>query len=102
MGALLAVLAAAEQRLIQRLTAKGATSPDSAIALDPLDADERGRCEHLLQTGVLREATPGHFYLDEIALAKGPARLRRLGFFLGGALLVAIVAVIIATIVKAG
>jgi hypothetical protein len=101
MGALLAVLVSERQRVIERLAARGAASADRAIILEPLSAGERARLAEMLDTGMIRETSQGAFYLDEIALAKGPARARRIVNFMAGAFLLVVIAVLIAAMLKA-
>lgn len=65
-----AMLAAAEQKRLAPFRAAGATSPDRAI---PLTVDESARDGHLrslLRLGIIVEASPGRYYLDERALAR--------------------------------
>jgi hypothetical protein len=64
-----AMLAAAEQELLEPFRAAGATSPDRAVpaAGDAGDA----RFQSLLRRGILVRAGPGRYYLDEAALQRG-------------------------------
>jgi hypothetical protein len=65
-----AVLAAAQQRLLAPFREAGATSPERAI---PLEVDKHARnpqFQSLLRRGVLVEASPGRYYLDEAAITR--------------------------------
>jgi hypothetical protein len=64
------VLAAAMHRLLVPLRAAGASSPDRAIPLAIHESARDGRLESLLRSGVIVEAYPGRFYIDESALAR--------------------------------
>lgn len=67
-AALIAVLAimAAKQRVTERLLAEGATTPERA---QPLSEDDLRLAGDLVRDGVLREAAPGSYYVDEAAFA---------------------------------
>ena len=101
MGALLAELVSERQRVIERLATRGAVSADHAIKLEQLGAGERARLAEMLETGVIRETSPGLFYLDEIALANGPARARRIVNVMAGTFLLVVIAVLIAAMLRA-
>ncbi len=62
--------AAAEQRQLAPFRAAGATAPDRAIPLAVDDAARGAHFESLLRRGVIVQAGPGRFYLDEAALAR--------------------------------
>lgn len=59
----------AERRVVRRLLHSRATSPASAMRLDDLRWLQRKRLTHLLGNGVVREARPEAYYLDESAYA---------------------------------
>jgi hypothetical protein len=64
------VLAAAGHGLLEPLRAAGATSPDHAIPLAIHESARGARMESLLRSGVIVEAYPGRYYIDESALAR--------------------------------
>jgi hypothetical protein len=59
----------AERRVLRRLLHSRATSPASAMRLDDLRWLQRRRLIHLMANGVVREARPEAYYLDESAYA---------------------------------
>lgn len=78
----------AEHRLVRRLHEAGALSPETAATLPELRWMEQRRLDRLLSLGVIREASPGRFYLDPDALAEyRGARQRRVLVALGVVLL---------------
>ena len=72
----IAVGAAAERRLVERLMRGRAFTPDSAQPLADLRWIEGRRLQRLLRKGVIREHAPGRYYLDGPALADRFAFLR--------------------------
>ncbi len=65
-GVPVVALSKAERRLVEGLRRAGAVN---AGAARPLDARglQIGRLEKLVEAGVIREAQPGVYYVDEIA-----------------------------------
>jgi hypothetical protein len=64
-----AMVAAAEQKVLAPLRDAGATAPDRAVPI----ADDDARGTHfvsLLRRGVIVEASPGRYYVDEGAIAR--------------------------------
>ena len=59
-------LSRAERRLIEGLRRAGAINAGMARPLDPRGL-ESGRLEKLLEAGVILEAAPGVYYVDETA-----------------------------------
>ena len=59
----------AERRLIEHLRRAGATSPATACPLPELHGLEEGRLERFLTAGVIREPSPGAYYVDETLYA---------------------------------
>jgi len=59
-------LSKAERRLVEGLRRAGAVNAGSARALAARGL-EAGRLEKLLEAGVILEATPGAYYVDETA-----------------------------------
>ncbi len=57
-------LSRAERRLVEGLRRAGAVNAGAARALDPRGL-ESGRLDKLLEAGVILEATPGAYYVDE-------------------------------------
>ena len=81
-----------ERRLIERLLRAEALGPATAQPLSDLRWVERRRLGRLQDAGVVREGTPGRYYLDGPALADHLSRRRR-------RLLIAIVLVVAAAVV---
>jgi hypothetical protein len=59
-------LSRAERRLLEGLRRAGAVNAGAARSLDPRGL-EAGRLDRLLAAGVILEATPGAYYVDETA-----------------------------------
>ncbi|MFN2567615.1 MAG: hypothetical protein ABR499_21685 [Gemmatimonadaceae bacterium] len=59
-------LSKAERRLVEGLRRAGAVNAGRARPLDPRGL-ETGRLEKLLEAGVILEAAPGVYYIDETA-----------------------------------
>ena len=59
-------LSRAERRLVEGLRRAGAVNAGAARALDARGV-EAGRLDRLLEAGVILEATPGVYYVDETA-----------------------------------
>ncbi|HEY2824053.1 MAG TPA: hypothetical protein VGI83_00765 [Gemmatimonadales bacterium] len=77
MGAAAAAAVAGRIRHIIRAFQDGrATSPNSARSLADLRVDHGMLVRRLRENGVIREASPGTFYLDEAALAAWQQRQR--------------------------
>ena len=57
-------LSRTERRLVEGLRRAGAVNAGAARSLDERGL-EGGRLEKLLETGVILEATPGAYYVDE-------------------------------------
>ena len=72
----IAVGAAAERRLVERLMRGRAFTPDSSQPLADLRWIEGRRLQRLLRKGGIREHAPGRYYLDGPALADRLAFLR--------------------------
>lgn len=66
-----AMLAAAEQKLLAPLRAAGATSPARAVPLAVDDGVSPERLRSLMRRGIVVEARPGLYYIDEAAVARG-------------------------------
>lgn len=65
-----AMVAAAEQKVLAPLREAGATSPDRAVPV----ADDGARDAYfvsLLRRGVIVQASPGRYYVDEDSIARG-------------------------------
>ncbi|HZN53867.1 MAG TPA: hypothetical protein VFB67_00970 [Candidatus Polarisedimenticolaceae bacterium] len=71
-------LAAARRRVVRRLEQAGAVSPETAMPLAGLRGLERGRLRHLVTMGVIHEAAPERYWLDEIRYAEYANHLRRM------------------------
>jgi len=66
-GPVVVALSRAERRLVEGLRRAGAVSAGTARPLDPRGGQEAGRLEKLLEAGVVLEAAPGVYYIDETA-----------------------------------
>jgi len=68
MGAAAAVLLSRERHIVEAMARLGATSPGRALTLDQLSdlgVDDHGLAWHALKNRVIvREASPGEWYLD--------------------------------------
>lgn len=62
-GGLATLAVGLEQRLLRRLKARGATSPETAIALPRLRAISRWRLSRLLKHGVVRRNSDGLYFI---------------------------------------
>ncbi|HEU4564544.1 MAG TPA: hypothetical protein VFS05_07845 [Gemmatimonadaceae bacterium] len=85
---------AADRALLERLARAGATAPGAASALADLAPDEAERLRRLLAAGIVREAAPGAYFLDEGALRDRVARRRPL--------VTALVALLLGALIVAG
>jgi hypothetical protein len=67
---LLPITLAARQKLLAPFRDAGATSPERAIPL-ALDTHARDpQFQSMLRHGIIVESSPGHYYLDEAAMAR--------------------------------
>jgi hypothetical protein len=89
-----AVAMRARRRILRQFTAAGATSPDSAINVEPRRPLERKYLRSLQSFGAVRETPDGRLYLDEELLADHTSRRRKrvLGIGTAAILMGAIVA----------
>lgn len=102
-AALIAVIAAmaAKRKAAERLLAEGATTPERA---QPLSQSDLRLVDGLVSDGVLREAAPGRYYVDEAAFAAwsqpggDPRAMRRVTVGIGIALAV-LLAVAVAALI---
>ncbi|HEX8358998.1 MAG TPA: hypothetical protein VF613_02695 [Longimicrobium sp.] len=72
-GALIAILAAqaqAERRAFEAFRVAGATAPERARGLEALGITDSVGLRTLTKRGLVREAEPGLFWLDERAVAE--------------------------------
>lgn len=74
----LIMIAAAERKLVRELQERRAFSTSTAIPLDPGRRLRRRRLERLVRRGVVREARPGHYWLETSAWEASVARDRML------------------------
>jgi hypothetical protein len=93
-GAVIAAVAASERRIARQLREAGAVSPETAIALDAGGHLDRRRLASLLDAGAVREAEPGHYWIDEEAWAARGDKRRSL-------MLIAAIVALIAAVVMA-
>ena len=75
-----AVIAASQRRIVRQLSEAGATSPAGAISFDAERGIDRRQLQHLIRHGVVHEAGPGAYWVDEAAWAA--LRRKRVGFVL--------------------
>jgi hypothetical protein len=57
--------AAAQKEVTTALRVVGATSPERATPIEGADGKRRGAVKALLRTGVVVQASPGRYWLDE-------------------------------------
>ena len=69
-SAIMIALKRAERRLLERLRAAGATSPERAQPLPDLRMLQGRRLERLLDAGAVVEAAPGRFWVNEYAYSE--------------------------------
>jgi hypothetical protein len=100
MAAAAAVVGAARNRVIRYFRTAEATTPANAIPAPDVPRYVHRQFEMFLRAGVVREASPGRYYLDEVALAEFFAAIRRrlLGIFLVMGLF-GVIAVVVVTLV---
>lgn len=60
-----AILIAKERHIVDAYQRAGATTPDAAVTPASLGVDERLAFRKLVGHAVLRETTPGAYYVDE-------------------------------------
>ncbi len=84
MGAAAAVLLIKERHIVEAMERIGATSPPRALSLDQLadlGVDDRGFAWHALKNRVIvRDASPGQWYLDAEVWHAAHRRRRRVLF----------------------
>ena len=79
--------AAARRRVIARMRERGAVRPNTAQPLpDDLNRPQRHAADRLIRVGVLRQASPGAYFLDESALADYRGRQRAIALSIAIAL----------------
>ena len=77
MGAAAAAIVAAQMRhIIQAFRNARATGPDAARSLSDLNVGETGIFRRLVNSGAIKMASPGTYYLDEPAYEVIMARRR--------------------------
>ena len=78
MGAAVTVLLIKERQVVDAFMRAGATSADSAVDPSDLSVDLAGLAgRRLVDRAVLREASPGRFYLDVLSWEAVRRRRRR-------------------------
>ncbi|MDQ6738690.1 MAG: hypothetical protein M3Z30_13455 [Gemmatimonadota bacterium] len=60
-----AVIVAKERRIVEAFQSAGATSPERAIMVHDVGVGDGIALRRLRSHAVIREATPGHLYLDQ-------------------------------------
>jgi hypothetical protein len=72
--------AATQKRITQQLRDVGATRRDTAQPLPEAAARHRRTVDRLIARGIVRQAQPGTYFLDEQALAEERARACRVAW----------------------
>ena len=93
---IVAALAAAQRRVIERLRVAGANRPEGAIGLEPDELMEKRGLARLERSGIVRRERDGRLWVDEVKAAERGLRRRRI------ALALALVAVVIGALVVMG
>ena len=88
MGTAAAVIIRKEKELVAHFRSAGAVTPATAQSPDALGVDTRMAWLMLTRRAVIREATPGQFYLDEVAWGALEAKRRNLLLIVVAVLLV--------------
>jgi hypothetical protein len=78
-AAAVAVIIAKEKHIVETFRRAGAVDAQSALAPASIGVAERLAFRKLRQHAVLREATPGRYYLDELSWEALRGLRRRLG-----------------------
>lgn len=65
MSTVVAVILARERRMVNRIRMAGAVNPQQARTLEELGITRGVILRRLRERAVIREAAPGHYYLDE-------------------------------------
>lgn len=89
-----ALIARAERRVLAPFIEADATAPERAVAFTPEDGMEGGRFRSLVRAGALREAAPGHWWLDQAAYDARRGSRKRVVLLLPLALLIVMAALI--------
>ncbi len=95
-NSIVAALAAAQRRVIERLRVAGANRPEGAIGLEPQEQMEKRGLARLERAGIVRRERDGRLWVDEVKAAAQGQRKRRL------MLLLALLAVAIGALVVMG
>ena len=82
-----AVIVARERRIVEAFRRAGATLPQKALTLDAAGVAEDGAVRWLRKHAVLREASPGTFYVDEPSWRSLRAFRRRLAIVMAAILI---------------
>jgi hypothetical protein len=78
-----AVIIRKQRELVEHFMDAGAVSPETAKSSSELGVHERFAWIRLVERGVIREAPPGRYYLDEPTWIALGQRRRRLALVLG-------------------
>lgn len=84
-----------ERRIVDHFRQAGATSPSSAVSLEEMPARHGRGLRRLRDRAVIREAAPGHLYLDE-EVWEAVGRMRRRTSIAVLALLVLLIVAVLA------
>jgi len=72
-----ALIAISRKRVITGFREQGAETPGRAVAFQPQRRMDTGQFKRLVRSGVVKEAAPGRYWLDNEALAADLKRQRR-------------------------
>lgn len=78
MGAAVAIMIRRETEIVEQFRRHHATSADSAKSLESMSVDNHIAVRRLRNRAVIREASTGHFYLDEPSWAATRRTRRRM------------------------
>ena len=96
MGAAAAVIIRKEKELVAHFRSAGAVTPSKAQSPDALGVDTRVAWALLRKRAVIREASPGQFYLDEAAWEALRDRRRQIAIVVAVVVTSAVIASLVA------
>jgi len=71
-----AVIVMQQRRAVERFLERGCTTPEAALSLEELGVSPKYAIKRLIHSRVLREASPGSYWLDRAAWEEFEARRR--------------------------
>ena len=87
-GAVAAMVAAKQRQIINAFRGARATSVTAGRTLADMQLEDGRFFRGMLDRGVIREASPGTYYLDEAAWAASIARRRTIALVVAGLVLI--------------